>query len=82
MGVLEVNADTTVNPRRQSRFPNVPDKEQADSVRVVNSLLPPKRSMVVSLDRLLAYKEALQIGQRPAIRQPSGRRTTTLNERN
>lgn len=66
-GVLEINAETivnrdartvtTVNPHRQIRFPNVADSKQDDLVKLVNNLLPPRRSMVISLDRLLAYME-------------------------
>jgi len=75
-GVLEINADTivnrdartvtTVNPRREVRFPNVPDKKQAEWVKLVNSLLPAKRSMVISLDRLLAYMEKSHVAL-PAV---------------
>ena len=46
---------TTVNARRQIRFPNVPDKQQADLVKLVNKLLPERRWLVISLDRLLAH---------------------------
>jgi len=73
-GILELNADTivdrdartvtTANPRRQVRFPSVPDNQQADLVRLVDSLLPERQSMVISLDRLLAYMERSNVASR------------------
>lgn len=74
-GILEVNADTIVNRdartvtafngRRHVRFPNLPDSNQAEMVKLVNNLLPPSRPLVISLDRLLAYMEKSHVASRP-----------------
>ncbi len=71
-GVLEVEARTIVNDRarevtaqpvrREIRFANLPDSEEARLRNVVNDLLPQRQTMVVSLDRVLAY---LEPGQQP-----------------
>ncbi len=73
-GVLELNADTSVdkdartvttfNPQRKIRFPNVPDNQQTKLTMIVNSLLPEKQSLVISLDRLLAYMERANVKSR------------------
>jgi hypothetical protein len=71
-GVLEVEARTIVNDqtrevtaqpvRREIRFVNLPESEEARLRDVVNDLLPQQQTMVVSLDRVLAY---LEPGQQP-----------------
>ncbi|MCG3149112.1 MAG: hypothetical protein PCFJNLEI_02571 [Verrucomicrobiae bacterium] len=69
-GVLEVNTDTsvdqaartvtTVNAQRQIRFPNLAEAEASKMALIVNNLLPEKRPLIISLDRMLAYLETAQ----------------------
>lgn len=64
-GVLECHADTvvdynsrtvtTINGQREIRFPNLPVAEATEMIRIVNNLLPERRPLVISLDRILAY---------------------------
>jgi len=58
---------TTVNPQRKLRFPNLSESKAAEMTRLVNNLLPEKHSLVISLDRMLAYVGAAQ-GVQPAVK--------------
>ncbi|MGD9947138.1 MAG: hypothetical protein AB7U29_01515 [Desulfobulbus sp.] len=64
-GVAEVVADTVVDQEarvvaiipksRELRFPNTTEKEATALQRTIESLLPPRQAMKVSLERVLAY---------------------------
>lgn len=76
-GVLEVEADTVVNERsrevtahptrREIRFANLPEAEEAGLRQIVDQLLPQRQTTVVSLDRVLAYLDPDQQPKQPAV---------------
>ncbi len=76
-GVAQVDADTVVDQQarvvavipknRELRFPNTTDKEAAALQAVVEELHPPNQSLVVSLDRVLAYLDPAQQPQQQPV---------------
>lgn len=72
-GVIEMTAKTRVDkedrivlltePQLQMRFPDATAEDAADLESVVRGLLPGRASLEVSLDRVLAYCDDLQLSQ-------------------
>ena len=73
-GVIEVQADTKVdpdtrmvlmdNPKREIRFPSLAPAEGAKLEATVREALPNRQSLEISLDRVLAYMETDEVAQR------------------
>lgn len=73
-GVIELQADTKVdpdtrmvlmsNPQREIRFSNLAPEEAQKMTAIVTEALPQRQSLEVALDRVLAYVDAAQAGQR------------------
>ena len=76
-GVVEVVAATSVDSanrqvmahsaHRDIRFANIPDDEAARLRDTVNMLYPPRGTITVSLDRVLAYLDMQQQKKQPAV---------------
>jgi hypothetical protein len=76
-GVAEVEAETVTDQeartvvfypkKRELRFPNTSEKEEASLRSIVDELHPPIRELTVSLDRVLAYLDPAQHPQQHPV---------------